>query len=505
MASFVLNRQGVSNTVNVGVAGSGLSSVASLRHAASQRPPLRPSLQQQQQQPPMQQPMQPPMQQQQQQQQQQPMQQPMQQPRQPPMQQPRQPPANYAPSVTFSELDLYANQSKLKAGNGEQQADDQAFEYDDFEEEDDGGQQPPPMDGFQTAARVAVDSQPHQSFSFAAAPQTVFNAPVLPPEPTPAQVRERVRLLAKLRRRNAKKPLEQQVPIDDNASIESLRVQSAGASYETKAKMAVLMMRRVTTFIAKVVEGICQRYPEYTTDLDGWAENVYLSLDQYDDMLYDIYDEYGDHFKGNPIIIYIFALGSNAAMYAMARKIVSNPVGNQVLSGLASAFSKASAGASAPPAVRVPPPTDRPAVPVAVADSGAASMAPGADLAGMFGGADLGEMLGGLDLNGLLSNMGDLLGGASNRRTGSIDITESPTPRVNAMSGVPAAQDAGVMELLRKQQDASESESKPRPLPPILEMSGTDPTIRVVDDAVSVKPTRRSARGQAARLSLDSE
>ena len=351
---------------------------------------------------------------------------------------------------------------------------------------------------------MAAESQPNQHFSFSAptgaSAQTGFNATVS--EPTPAQTRERVRLLAKLRRRNAKKSLEQQVLIDDNASLESLRTQSAGASYEAQAKMAVLMMRRITTFIAKIVEGVCKRYPEYTVDLDGWAENVYLSLDNYDDMLYDIYDAYGDNFKGNPIVVYIFALGSNAAMYAITKKIIDNPVSSHVLSGLASAFNK---NVEAAAAMSVPPPTEKPAVPVAVADSGNGAN-PTPDLAGMFAGADINEMLGGLDLNGLMSSMGDILGGANSRRTGNVSAKSSAPRVVNAMSGVPADQDQDVMSLLRKQQDLVQTNAagpEVEVMPTISELSSKeDLNIRVVDD-MALEPAPR--RNQPARLSLDDD
>ena len=427
------------------------------------------------------------------------------------------PPPNRAPSVTFSELDMFANPAKLKAPN-ELKDDDDEYEYyyEDEEDDDDdttgqfanavGGTQEDTKYGFmkQAASRDTWGTPTTTSHQHKA--PTTTNAPhssaapggghyySLQPETgtstskrlsssevgdTKTQLRERVKLIAKLKRRNAKRTDADKIHIDENAHLDTLRRQTQCASYETKARLSVLMMRRITMFMSKLIEEISKRYPNYMGDLEGWSESIYLSLDQYDDLLYDIYDEYGDQFQGNPIVMYMLTLGTNAVMYTMAKKITNNPVAGQMMRNLHEMLNKATKGAAVGNGraqthtdVVVPPLSDGPTVPLstgASVDSDAAN--PMAGLLSMFGsmgspGGGGGDgMLAGLDMNQLLSGIGDLMGGTANHRTGDCegdfrgealpDDHNTAKVQVNQMSGVSEEDSKQVLDMLRKQEDQS--------------------------------------------------
>jgi hypothetical protein len=405
--------------------------------------------------------------------------------------------------VSFSELDIFANKEKLRDGEDDEEEEESQGRYGYVEEEEEEDEEDElDVDQYygdlHEAAHIAGDVQEDQQYGFqnidgdhgrdspraegdgGYSPERKYG----PPQPltkeelkqqaadTRAQRRERVRIIAKLRRRNAKLPVEEREPIDEHAPISELRTQAEGASYESKAKAAVLMMRRVTMFLSKFIEAGSRRYPKYFKDLEGWSESVYLSLDQYDDMLYDIYDEYGDQMQGNPIVVYLFALGTNAVMYAFARKIINNPVAGAMMNNLASALNNANnnkksfvAGNTAVGGNRssVTPATDGPAVPV-VANTDAGEGAPDVmkTLSSLFSGGDIGDMLGGLDFSQLLSGLGDLDNNKGAIRTGAVpDYRGESIPeeahvdeiKVNPMSGVSEEENRRVMSMLRKQED----------------------------------------------------
>lgn len=462
-------------------------------------------------------------------------------------------PPERPPSVTFSELDAFANPAKLRtAEQMEETRQQQQQQYvveeeeeGDFSDDDDDLDDLDEQGALDKAARLANEVQADNDFAFmqqqrgesgggasgrrrvSFGPNDYNEAPDdygdnegddsfggfgqashgrppagrgAPPGAseydhlfggeTAAQTRERIRLIAKLKRKNAKKDPSERVEIDEGAPLEVLRRMTIGTNYETKAQLTVLMLRRVIVFGAKLIEGLSTRFPKYFGDLEGWSENLYMSLDQYEDLLYDVYDMYLDDVQTNPLVTLIFALGSNAAMYAVAKKLVNNPATGQVLSGLAQAFQqRAGAGAGGP--IRVsggaPPPDpnngpaapprrggEGPAAPMSASSADTLASGPLGAIASMFSGS------GGADLNSILSSIGDVLGGggggANLSRSSDVevlpdtddiedygpdpsvprDLRGEPIPlvRVDAMSEPEDA--AALMRSLRMEQDSAE-------------------------------------------------
>ena len=345
-------------------------------------------------------------------------------------------PPSPKPSVAASTLHMYANQNKLKPGRyGNEPGDDYEEEEDD-EEEDGGGD----ADSY-AAEEDAADGGGYEEVAYEPTPRPSQRKrrPADQQHYTPAETRERIRLIARIRRRQGGDgKLE-------TATLSMLRVMSAGAGYEVRAKTAVQMMRRFTMFAARVIETICARYPKLAGDLSGWSESVYMQLDSYDEMLYDIYDEYGDQLQGNPIVMYLMALGSNAVMFAMAKKVINHPATGAVLSDLAAAF-RQNVSAAPPAAAAAPrqaPPLQAPPPAVPISDS----------VAG----------LGNLDLNSLFAGISSMLGGGNKENVRPADTDSDDGDDDGGDDGGDGGNDdqKGVLSLkslLRKSEDIMEAD-----------------------------------------------
>lgn len=408
------------------------------------------------------------------------------------------------PSVSMTELNVFANQDKLRAEADDEGDDDDDDEYEVYNgEQGDGGDgggddednfmghDESPLDD---AARAAGDALEDQHFKFqdegddegddhdeqddsrslassspngssgqrrgSVSQRDSFGE-------TQQMRRERVRLVAKLRRQQARLPADERKRIDSNAPLNHLRDLAMGASYESRAKSAVLFMRRLTVGFAKIVELIANKLPPAARmDLEGWAENVYLTLDQFDDMLYDIYDEYGDQVQTNPLVVFVMALGSNAVMFAMTKKLMQNPIANQMIGGLASAVraqqnDQASRRAQPTPGQQqrssgssVPPTTQRPAVAPHASDvmGHSAASNPMGDLTSALSGIDIGGLLGNLDLGALLGGLGGQ--GAPAPQSSRPPLSDSGVPVVNEMAP-PSVDTQEIMQALRQGQDVT--------------------------------------------------
>jgi hypothetical protein len=434
-----------------------------------------------------------------------------------------------APSVSQSHLNMMANPIKLKPVTLDDYNEEDEYENDDInndneddededvEEEDDEEDDP-----ITQAAAAANRVQPNANFGFDSTDNrsdTGFgdnmhqnqryqrndhqNQRYQPnddyvsnnsAQETIKQSKERVRLIAKLRRKNAKLPRDQQVHINVDAPLDQLRQQTQGVKYESQAKMSVLVMKRITMFLSKFVENIAERYPQYCSNMDGWSESIYLSLDQYDELLYDIYDEYGDNLQSNPLVMYIFALGTNAVMFAVTKQIMNNPIASTMLGNFANMMQKKQTKTHTKHTV--PPTTEGPTAPMSLAHAPSVDD-PMSSLASMLsndGGG--GNMFANLDMNKLLSGIGDLIGQSHNTSDLAGDFRGTPIPdgklgarpNVNEMEAMSLDDTEDIMSILRQQEDQLQTI--------------TESDTRDVDITHGRKIKKKSAKRSGDRLSF---
>lgn len=151
-------------------------------------------------------------------------------------------------------------------------------------------------------------------------------APLEPPPPPmrPLSGQERIkrkaRILARLERKAKFGGPKIEIPQD--ADLETLETLYEKVTYESNADEGVKLYRRFLMWAVATEEQLSKRFPAAGLDLDRWSESVYLTLDTYDAMLYDVYDEYGDKHQMNPLYRLILAVQSNAIMYSTTRKIM---------------------------------------------------------------------------------------------------------------------------------------------------------------------------------------
>ena len=145
------------------------------------------------------------------------------------------------------------------------------------------------------------------------------------------EAEERSRIIVRLSRLNSKPDFPTiQFSYDDPLVV--LRRLNKVASAASRQKMAIDFLKRATIFMARLAEFLTTKFPNKFLDLTDYSQHLYLSISQYDSLLADVYDSYQDTFaQASPLFAYITAIGSNAIMYSISRKLVNSPL----VSGLA--------------------------------------------------------------------------------------------------------------------------------------------------------------------------
>ncbi len=133
---------------------------------------------------------------------------------------------------------------------------------------------------------------------------------------------EKARIIGRLNRLNARKDFPS-IQFSESDNLATLRKLNKVATHAGRAKMTVDFFKRATIFIARVAEGLCERFPNKYVDLTGYAEHLMLTISQYDNLLADIYDFYADSIaEMSPVLTYLGAIGSNMVVYSISRRLM---------------------------------------------------------------------------------------------------------------------------------------------------------------------------------------
>ena len=174
------------------------------------------------------------------------------------------------------------------------------------------------------------------------------------PKPTAAtstqNLFDKAKLLARLARRQKLYP-NSNIEFNHNMSLEELQTIDAKAGYESQADMSIQLMKRGILIIVGLSEAMAASYPNMGLNLQGWGEHVFLSMQQYEETLFDVYDQYSSAFQMNPIIRLAVALGTSAWMFSTSKKMMEEfgTVRNTTLEQLQDAIKKAAAAQSKEP------------------------------------------------------------------------------------------------------------------------------------------------------------
>eukprot|EP00455_Lapot_gusevi_P023822 TRINITY_DN2474_c0_g1_i14.p3 TRINITY_DN2474_c0_g1~~TRINITY_DN2474_c0_g1_i14.p3 ORF type:complete len:315 (-),score=53.41 TRINITY_DN2474_c0_g1_i14:4409-5353(-) len=136
-------------------------------------------------------------------------------------------------------------------------------------------------------------------------------------------IRSRARLQAKIERlnRNGAK-----IVYDDNMTNEQLMLILEKHQCEQMADHVVSVLKRLIIFGAAIFEYIDRYFPSLQLDLKDWSSYVFMQINEFEDALYNVYDEYEDKFKMSAIGGLFVTFFSKMMMYSMSRKMTKETV-----------------------------------------------------------------------------------------------------------------------------------------------------------------------------------
>ena len=188
------------------------------------------------------------------------------------------------------------------------------------------------------AAKESIQSNVASSSPFVPTPSSTAVSPRLSAQPSSnpfglseekrksLEAEERSRIIVRLTRLNSR-PDFPQIQFSYTDSLMTLRRLNKVATLAGRQKMNIDFLKRATIFVARMAELLTSKFPNKFIDLSGWAEHLLLTINQYDTLLMDIVELYSDTFAAqSPVMAYIMAIGSNAVMYSITRKLVNNPI-----------------------------------------------------------------------------------------------------------------------------------------------------------------------------------
>ncbi len=162
------------------------------------------------------------------------------------------------------------------------------------------------------------------------------------PDKSRLEDEERMRIITRLTRM-AKQPGAPPIQFSLEDNLESLRKKNSLFTQHGRSAMVTGFMKKGIIFLGKISEELSKRVPGQALDLEGWSEHLSLTIDQYDSILYEIYDLYGREISEiSPIFTLVMALGSNAVMYSMSRQMMKTKqrIQNQIFGGMQGSFKR---------------------------------------------------------------------------------------------------------------------------------------------------------------------
>jgi len=124
-----------------------------------------------------------------------------------------------------------------------------------------------------------------------------------------------------------------QVDVPNSASLEELQEIYYTHAYERESSRSVKMYQRLLVFMCMLTEGAASYANNPNFNLNGWSADVFLNRENFDEHLYDIYDEYGAKMKTNPFMALGGELASSAAMFSMSKRFLNNPAMKNLFGG----------------------------------------------------------------------------------------------------------------------------------------------------------------------------
>lgn len=150
--------------------------------------------------------------------------------------------------------------------------------------------------------------------------QPVTTGRVIEPEMTRKEIiRRKAQVLARLERRV--KFTGKEIEYDPNGTLEHLEIVDAKYNYKANSEVSVQVMRRMLLFSVVGMEAMSKHLRFLALDLDGWSQAVTLTINEYDEILFEIYDYYSGDFDVNPLLKLGVAIFTSALMHSFQKQI----------------------------------------------------------------------------------------------------------------------------------------------------------------------------------------
>lgn len=143
------------------------------------------------------------------------------------------------------------------------------------------------------------------------------------------RILDKERLLHRYERLNGNSSIPPEI---GSMSAETLLKRVEALQAQRRGRYMIKVLRRMLCFGARLAEltaSVMDKNSRFI-NLKGWCDSFTQSVSEYDHLLYDVYDYYLVDIEANPIMMLLYGVASNAAMYSMRQKFLQNPVLNAV-------------------------------------------------------------------------------------------------------------------------------------------------------------------------------
>lgn len=134
-------------------------------------------------------------------------------------------------------------------------------------------------------------------------------------------IQQKAAILADLDRRTSS---GERIEYSDTMTLEQLLLVKNKTIIKARSQHTVKLLRQGITMYAGLLEWASRRFPQLNMDLTDFSKDMFTKKNDYDDLLYEIYDMYADHMKMNPVVMLLMTITGQAAVYSAARNFAKN-------------------------------------------------------------------------------------------------------------------------------------------------------------------------------------
>ncbi len=148
----------------------------------------------------------------------------------------------------------------------------------------------------------------------------ISREPILDDSTKYAEMIEKRRILRRLKRYEIKKGITLDRAVSMHTSLEELRMELDLVKREANIDNSIEFSKAAIVMCCSGIEYLNKAYDPLDLYLDGWSASVEVSIDDYEDILEDLYDKYYNSVNAAPEIKLILGLVMSAVLYNISHK-----------------------------------------------------------------------------------------------------------------------------------------------------------------------------------------